>query len=326
MHGKKKAGFTLVELLVVIAIIGILIAILLPAVQSAREAARRIQCTNNLKQLALGMHSYHSSMREFPPGAKTWVGDNYTGPGGWYDDHGWYSYIVGYIEASNVSKMMNIKISYSDPKNEQSRRATNPLFACPSDGGRQFQNEWSAPADYAQWARLRGNYVVNWGNTNYAQTSKGGVKFLGAPFKPHHSLSIGKIRDGSSHTLLMSEIRALRYEGPLWGGPMSDFQTALGGQTFNGWLPPNSRLGDDICRIDYHQEPWASALQDIPMPNFTGSDETNQSFGARSRHKGGVNVSYCDGSVDFIGNEIDLPVWCAKTTAAGSDFAAGMIP
>jgi prepilin-type processing-associated H-X9-DG protein len=62
------------------------------------------------------------------------------------------------------------------------------------------------------------------------------------------------------------------------------------------------------------------------MPNFTGTDETNQSFGARSRHKGGVNVSYCDGSVDFIGNEIDLPVWRAKTTAAGSDFAAGMIP
>ena len=225
------------------------------------------------------MHSYHSAMREFPPGAKSWAGDPYNGPGNWYDNHGWYSYIVGYIEANDVLKMMNLKISYSDAQNEQSRRAKNPLFACPSDGGREFQNEWMAPADYANWAQLRGNYVVNWGNTNYAQVTKGGVKFLGAPFMPHHSLSLGKIPDGSSHTLMMSEILVFRYEGWLWGGPMSDFQTALGGQTFNGWLPPNSKSPDDICRIDYSQSPWCDYLNGIPMPNFTGYDETNQSFG-----------------------------------------------
>jgi prepilin-type N-terminal cleavage/methylation domain-containing protein/prepilin-type processing-associated H-X9-DG protein len=331
MFGKRKAGFTLVELLVVIAIIGILIALLLPAIQATREAARRMNCTNNLKQLGLGMQSYHSAMREFPPGVKTWANDPYPGPGGWYDNHGWYSYILGYIEATAALKSMNIKISYSDARNEQSRRQKNPLFGCPSDGGREYQNEWGS----ATWARLRGNYVVNWGNTDYPQSSTKPdifepnigrpIKFLGSPFKPRRSLSIGKIIDGSSHTLMMSEILAFRLEDDwTWGGPMSDFQTALGGQTFNGFLPPNSRVGDDICRVDYTGFAGILSRNRIPMPKFTGYDElSQQSFGARSQHKGGVNASYCDGSVTFVNDQIDIAVWRALTTACGADISAG---
>ena len=169
---RQSRGFTLVELLVVIAIIGVLVALLLPAVQAAREAARRSQCLNNLKQLGLAMLNYESAKGGLPPMALYWSEAEYNaaydpdGPGSWYDDHGWYIPLMPYIEQSGVKAIVDVKKSFSDASNEAARRAMIPMHACPSDIGLQ-KNEW----EIATWARVRSNYVVNAGNTVYGQHS-----------------------------------------------------------------------------------------------------------------------------------------------------------
>ena len=317
-------GFTLVELLVVITIIGILIALLLPAVQAAREAARRLRCANNLKQLALAMQNYHSALNELPPGAISWIGEyqgKRNGPGDWVDDHGWYSQIGPYIEQQAWYDKIRFNLSFSHQDNDAARRVKIGLFACPSDTGLR-QNEWQSPT----WARIRGNYVVNWGNTNYGQLDKAGVKFLRAPFSYHASAQFGSIFDGTSNTLLMSECVTITYEGTGWGGTVSEISTSLGGQTFEAWLPPNSPVGDDFVRINLADPSWLPYLNGMPPGNFVGNsynEHINQTFAARSRHTGGVHASLCDGSVRFIGNSISLAVWRALSTSRGGEPIGG---
>jgi prepilin-type processing-associated H-X9-DG protein len=312
-------------LLVVIAIIGILIALLLPAVQAAREAARKIQCSNNLKQLGLAMQNYHSALNILPPGTIFWSTDVYPGkrpastPGNWYDDHGWYTQIGGYIEQKPWFQSINFKLSFSDAGNEKPRRVPIPLYACPDDALRR--NEWGDPPTMPSptWSRWRGCYVVNFGNTNYGQTTKNKIPFLGAPFSHKRSKRLSDIKDGTSKTLMMSEyvtvLELASLASGAWGGPMSDFTTALGGQTFECLTPPNSIVGDDVARIC----PPTQYLQHGIKCNLIGNDTLGQSLAARSLHVGGVNAVMCDGSVRFYPDEIDLDVWQALSTANGAE-------
>jgi prepilin-type N-terminal cleavage/methylation domain-containing protein len=314
MKRPNRHGFTLIELLVVIAIIAVLIGLLLPAVQKVREAAARAKCQNNLKQLALAMHNHHDANGRLPYSAKTWQGDSYPasyGPGAWYDDHGWYSAVLPYVEQGNVVALMDLNLSLSHTRNDAARRQKVPLFECPSDIGLQ-QNEWPSTT----WARIRGNYVVNHGNTTYGQTAKGGVQFGGAPFTYRKGQALVEIADGTSNTLFMSEIIVIQTVDNGWHGPMSDFQTSLGGQTFEAWNTPNSRNFDDVARLC----PPQGALNTIPGCNLVGSDSRVQSLAARSKHSGGVNAALSDGSVRFFTNSITLPNWRALATARGGDL------
>ncbi len=359
-------AFTLVELLVVIAIIGVLVALLLPAIQAAREAARRSQCVNNLRQLAIAHINYENSLEGFIPMAKYWCNSGgackhpiKAGIGSWWDDHSWYLPLMPYIEQIGLADMVDPNRSFSDAFHLEARKAMIPTHACPSDIGLQ-KNEWTGGPDPNKWARVRTNYVVNAGNTVYGQhdlypsASPDYVMFRGAPFAPGDVTPIAKITDGTSNTLMMSEIIVLP-ETNGWGGPYSDTQTALGSQIFTGWQPPNSNAADAIAYsygwngapevvaafaqagLIFPLQATDASSGGIPVAGGRGGagnlvegvldpvtvlhseGRKQQRITARSRHPGGVNASRCDGSVGFFTDDIDLSTWRSLTTAAGSD-------
>jgi prepilin-type N-terminal cleavage/methylation domain-containing protein len=319
----KKSGFTLVEILVVIAVVAVLVAILLPAVQSARASARRISCANNTKQIALAFLCYETANGRLPPMAVRWENtDEWMGssnrsdlvfPNRWFNDHGWYTLIGPHIEQMGWHSGIRFDKSFSDEVNNESRKVKISLFGCPDDGLKE--NEWSDP----NWSRVRGNYVVNAGNTDYGQATKGGEKFMGAPFGPRSGIPLASVRDGLSNTLLTAEV-ITTLSSEWWAGPISDFSIALGGQTFTGWLGPNSETPDESIR----ECPKNSQYNGIPGCNMTYTDEERTKravFAARSKHQGGVTVSLCDGSVHFVSDSVDLlGVWRPMTTARGGEI------
>ncbi|MEX2318024.1 MAG: DUF1559 domain-containing protein [Pirellulales bacterium] len=322
-------GFTLVELLVVIAIIGILIALLLPAVQAARESARRSQCANNIGQLSKAMLGYEASAKglpskalEHPPGPNL-AGDT----GGWWDSHGWFSLIGPFIGSDAWAARIDFTRSWSDPNNRDARQGclTLKLYECPTDRGLQ-RNEWTS----TPWARVLINYVANGGNTTFGEDDLGGTPpnpFLGSPFIFGGPGSMGRISDGTSKTLMMSEVWVALEHLTTWTGTYSDNTSALGGHMFTGRLPPNSNTSDGI---GYGRNGNLGAMAQDPRflaIGFTTSnwpvsvggmgDPHDTYVSARSRHKGGVNTSRCDGSVAFVADNIGQLVWRAMTSSKG---------
>ena len=307
----SRGGFTLIELLVVIAIIAVLIALLLPAVQQAREAARRSQCKNNLKQIGLALHNYAERTRILPFGTRLWQGSASPSVGSWYDDFSWTSMIGPELDQMGWFKSFNFNLSYSDPANDKARRVSVPVYGCPSDGMRQ--NEWGS----TNWARLRTNYAANFGNTNIGQQTKSGVSFSGAPFRPKNSSRLSDIKDGLSSTVSVSEIITVLDTGAAWGGPISDTGDSVGGMGFTAWFPPNTKNFDEVVRVC----PPAAALNGIPgCTNIGGvGNEHLQVISSRSLHTGGVHSAMCDGATRFINNNIDLQIWRALSTTQGKE-------
>ncbi|MDO4583793.1 MAG: DUF1559 domain-containing protein [Planctomycetia bacterium] len=312
-----RTGFTLVELLVVIAIIGMLVGLLLPAVQQARESARRMSCSNNLRQLGLGMLNFETSQRGFPIGAWSWAGDNLQNrsPSGvpYRGDHCWYSQIGPYIEQQAWYSLISFDVLFCAPINDEARRTKIPIFACPSDMGLQ-EMQW----EQSTWSRVKSNYVANWGNTTYSQENRDGVVFGGAPFQPRLKVPLASIHDGTSNTLLMSEVKIISVNGAgsasSWSGSISDCSITLG-NGFTGWNPPNSGIADELLWGGQYGD-YASA--GVPQPTSV-DDVSQQVITARSHHPGGVNVVRCDGSVEFLSDGVDVSLWRAFTTAAGHE-------
>jgi prepilin-type N-terminal cleavage/methylation domain-containing protein/prepilin-type processing-associated H-X9-DG protein len=319
----RPRGFTLVELLVVIAIIGILVALLLPAVQAARESARRLQCSNRLKQIALAMHGYHAALRSFPMGARSGpVAMPFPCPGGWNCDFSWLPYIGAHIEESAWYDGFNFKVCLSHAANYTPRTTQIAKFLCPSSAGFGLVSLHDA-AVRMQWGRVRTNYVVNWGNTGFGQLDVGSVKFASAPFTFYRGVSLDEIRDGTSHTLLVAE--TLTPLAPAYAGPIAETMLNEGGQSFDAWLTPNSSApdvsfracpppgdGGTVCQVD----PGAGGY---PDPAAGGN---LQHYAARSRHPGGVNAALCDGSVRFFADEVDSTLWRSLSTTKGGEVVS----
>ncbi len=300
---RQRHGFTLVELLVVIAIIGILIALLLPAVQAAREAARRLQCSNNVKQLGLAMHNYHFTHGKLPYAASHW------GHGGWV------KMTLPFIEQGAISDRWDNSKLYSSEPNTSLCRIPLSTHMCPSDS--HTTSSWGG-IDYRM---ANFNYAVNLGNTSvYRVSPLNGVTFKGAPFHYEEaannsgivSHSFASIRDGTSNTLMFAEVRqapdALATDptrkdlrGLIWYGHHTGITTH---QLPNTSVP------------DYVQSGWcprpAEAAQ-MRMPCATESAQsggaTPKNLSARSVHPGGVQVGLCDGSVRFVSDSIQLSTW-----------------
>jgi prepilin-type N-terminal cleavage/methylation domain-containing protein len=300
--GRSPTGFTLVELLVVIAIIGVLVALLLPAVQAARESARRTQCLNHMKQWGLAMHNYHDTLLQLPLGAtnaprRTWV-----------------MWLWPYIEQGNL-----------DVKNDASQHFYVPpctiagtmnglcgsklkMYYCPSDFGVGSNLDASGET----YQRCRGNYVVNWGNVRYDDSAApiGGF----APFSHINGsrstpllTRLKNITDGTSNTLLLSEyLMAKSHKDDDWRGDIHNDDGVFKFMTLN---TPNTSVQDVVN--------WA--VTGNPDPRMPVSTSGLQHNAARSRHPAGVNAVNADGSVRFVTDSITLTIWQALGTMDGGE-------
>lgn len=330
-RSRRLRGFTLVELLVVIAIIGILVALLLPAVLAAREAARRSSCLNNLKQTALGVLNYESTFKSLPKGTENGIGKPRNGIA-WYDDYTWATYILPYLEEGASYSGFDFSKNFLGPHHEQARAFHVKMYECPSDTESQIYNQ---PGDgnpsnnNDPFNRYYYNYVANFGNTGTGQPLNrrigADIIYAGkAPFTYGKNVRLAEVVDGTSHTLLFSEI--IKSKGLIdgtghdWFGSIGDVMIGRGAQGFTALWPPNSGTpdiiewncpDDDGIVCDGTQYPLAEAVNTtIPAP-------INRS--ARSFHPGGVNVTHVDGSVAFYSNDVDRWIWRALGTAAGGE-------
>ena len=291
---RRHSGFTLIELLVVVAIIAILIGLLLPAVQKVREAAARTRCTNNLKQIGLAMHNYHSVYGVLPPGYTSNVNpsDNSDLGPGW----GWGTHLLPYLEQEPLHRSLNLSLGIEHPSNAAGRVQVLSVFRCPSDNPKQevFIVDLT-PADVAF-----ANYCGMYGTGEVADDPGLGEGVL---FR-NSKVKLTDVIDGTSTTCCVGE-RSSEY---VWG--------AWVGSVTGGEVPPRklpSALGPEgaPALILGHTGDAASG--------HTPNNPNNHVDDYSSRHAFGVNFLFCDGSIRSIKNTIDPVVWKALGTRAGGE-------
>ncbi|EAQ78603.1 DUF1559 domain-containing protein [Blastopirellula marina] len=326
----QKKAFTLVELLVVIAIIGVLIALLLPAVQQAREAARRMQCSNNLKQLGLAIHNYESTFKRFP--ASIIIGSSGTFGGSNNGSWGVHGRILNYLEQTNLMDLVDLNIAWDDEPDISNVKI--PVFSCPSDPGSDRSRDPGSgrPVLYPT------TYGFNMGTwfVYDPATKKGGDGM----FYPNSHLTFAAATDGTSNTLLAAEVKAWtpytrNTQPPATTIPAdvddaeaavaaasSEFKSETGhtewpdGRVhhtgFTAAMSPNTYVlyndGTNDYDADYNSNQEGKTL-----------DPTYAIITSRSWHPGVVQVARVDGSVSSVAETIDLATWRYMATRSGGE-------
>ena len=302
---KNPTAFTLIELLVVIAIIAVLIGLLLPAVQSAREAARRTQCVNNLKQIGLAMHNYHSTQELFPPGYVSLVqGNPSTGAelgNGW----GWGAQILSYLEQGPLSTAANFNLPITDPGSSTVRTVSLAAFLCPSSPGSGPVVIKDGSGSVLAADLSPGQYVASAGQFEIEDSpaDNNGVFFRNS------RIGIRNVTDGTSSTLLVGE-RSRNVADATWVGviPGGTVCTKPGFQTSVECDPANAM-------VLAHTGPSPGGQQWIDTPNYkqAGADDF------WSLHPGGCNFAFCDGSIRFVKETINPKIFSYLSTRAGGE-------
>jgi len=319
MSEHKSHGFTLVELLVVIAIIGILVTLLLPAVQAAREAARRTQCINNQKQQGLGLHNFANAHGHFPPGDKVKNPDGMRGFNVFY-------HIFPYIERADSwdrFEMTDLVYGSYSARNCEIRRQEIRTYQCPSDGAEgkriNFQSDYGplSLGNCAYACSVDGYRNNNGGYPNLTFDSPTGRR----PVLYFDSdTTFRDISDGSSKTIVLSEMLVGVDKNSPEVNPSVDIRGLWSdsfGCSFSGKLSPNSSLGDE-CQTNCRDRP----LDGLPAEPHHFPYWGHWANAARSRHPGGVNACMADGSVHFVRETIHIDLWRALISADGDEIAS----
>lgn len=313
----QRPAFTLIELLVVIAIIAILIALLLPAVQQAREAARRTQCRNNLKQLGLALHNYHDMHLMFAPGhvqpaacPNIWniSGIQECGSSGGNIGSGgnWLLFLLPFIEETalwnKAAVVLDTKLDPIDALNGIYGHYATPAMRCPSHP----LDTTSTVAFRAMENMSRGNYAASYGSGNISESLSGAKKGV---FTINSSVSMRDITDGTSNTIALSEVR---YRV----GNNADARGAwpyggMGGSVFSTGMNPNTFNSDRLSSC--------ATVADLPC---VAANDTTQIAAPRSMHSGGVHAAMVDGSVRFISNNVNSATFQAIGTISNGSSEA----
>jgi prepilin-type N-terminal cleavage/methylation domain-containing protein/prepilin-type processing-associated H-X9-DG protein len=273
-----RRGFTLIELLVVIAIIAVLVALLLPAVQSAREAARRAHCVNNLMQVGMALQNYESAHEVLPPGVVDLTGPVLDQPKGY--GFGWMTQILPYFEMKNVYNHFNLKVGLYEAANLTTRTNLIQSFLCPSDNGPKRDANRVAMTNYAG---------VHHDVEAPIAADNHGVLFLNS------AIRYEDVSDGSSNTLFVGEKRNDSTElGWASGSRASLRNTGLTVNITPG-AGPGRTLTGNIAASD------EAGLAKMGTPQFVG--------GFASLHPGGSNFAFGDGSVRFIKSSVNSTVY-----------------
>jgi prepilin-type N-terminal cleavage/methylation domain-containing protein/prepilin-type processing-associated H-X9-DG protein len=311
----RRRGFTLIELLVVIAIIAVLIGLLVPAVQKVREAANRIQCANNLKQLGLACHSYHGDHRTFPPGA--------VGPFAALKQfaalkhHGLGAYLLPYVEQAALAAHYRWDVSWFDPPNQPVVNTLLPVWQCPSAPANRIQDGSlptviPPPLELFNGSAACGDYAGM--NVVDAQLTlsrlidpPGGPRderghFEGA-FAVNHTRRLADIPDGTAHTILMAECAG---RPQLWQGRRAVPDRWLTG---GPWASRNLLWGRGAT-------PDGSAFYGPCAINCTNDREVY------SFHPDGANVGFADGSVRFLSADLGIRAFARLVTRAGGEVVS----
>lgn len=327
----RRSGFTLVELLVVIAIIGVLVGLLLPAVQSAREAARRMQCANNMRQFGLAFHNAHDTLGYFPAACYTIdsadLSENPIAPRGnpSRTEHSWRVKVMPYMEDTTLAAQYNFDLNWWEGPNLAVAQQNVSVYNCPSgvppEGllstppGPTRDSDSQAPALNLNAPLGTSDYEVYTGVKNKVFTpdpyASKGPNTYGALIKDKVS-EMGQIRDGTSKTLLVVEAagRPTMYRG----------QPSVATGEVNQCLGWADSLGPFKLHLIGPDGVKNSVAKNQGLP-FGGSWGGTNDGEAYSFHPSGMNVVKCDGSTSHINNDIDLLVHAALITRAGGEAA-----
>ncbi len=351
----RRSGFTLIELLVVIAIIGVLIALLLPAVQAAREAARRAQCSNNLKQIGLALHNYESSTGCFPTGGES---TNFNVPSGSFPstqfvDGGWgtLARLLPYQEGGSSFNALNFNVDYNEATGMNFTGASTvvSIFLCPSSVRSPSDGrDGNDPNDPITTAYGRGYGVADYGATCYTdidplgRTGADGNTYRTTPYRNKNArangalkqgkTTIAEITDGTSNTILIGEDagRDARFISPYvesyYDGINARPVIGLGPagpsapRRYWRWAEPDGAYGvsgqpNNKFRPDHEASPFLTT--GTTAGNNAGANDELFSY-----HPGGVNVLFGDGSVKFIKDTINVIALRGIVTASGGEVVS----